>query len=136
MQIEPIAGGRRLLLAGFGGLLVLMMVAGGDALLVLRQVRASDAQVRDVYVRRSRALDQVRAGIYQSAIVMRDFLLASDPDIAAQQVVSAAGIRVRTDNALTDGATALDKAEATPYRNLQAEVSVYWKLLDFITQMR
>ncbi len=90
MQIEPIAGGRRLLLAGFGGLLVLMLVAGGDALLVLRQVRASDAQVRDVYVRRSRALDQVRAGIYQSAIVMRDFLLASDPDVAAEQVASVA----------------------------------------------
>ncbi len=51
MRIEPIAGGRRLLLAGFGGLLVLMLVAGGDALLVLRQVRASDTRVRDVYVR-------------------------------------------------------------------------------------
>src|SRR5580698_8372987 len=136
MQMEPIAGGRRLLLAGFGGLLVLMMVAGGDALLVLRQVRASDAQVRDIYVRRSRALDQVRAGIYQSAIVMRDFLLASDPDVAAQQVASWRDIRVRTDHALAEGATALDKAEAAPYRNLQAEVSVYWKLLDFITQMR
>ncbi len=136
MRIEPIAGGRRLLLAGFGGLLVLMMVAGADALLVLRQVRASDAQVRDVYVRRSRALDQVRAGIYQSAIVMRDFLLASDPDTAADERASWAGIRERTDNALNDGAAALDKAEAGPYRNLQAEVSVYWKLLDFITQMR
>jgi signal transduction histidine kinase len=136
MQIEPIAGGRRLLLAGFGGLLVLMMVAGADALLVLRQVRASDAQVRDIYVRRSRALDQVRAGIYQSAIVMRDFLLASDPDIAAEQVASWTGIRERTDNALADGAAVLDKAEKAPYRNLQAEVSVYWKLLEFITQMK
>jgi signal transduction histidine kinase len=136
MQIEPIAGGRRLLLAGFGGLLLLMLVAGGDALLVLRQVRASDAQVRDVYVRRSRALDQVRAGIYQSAIVMRDFLLASDPDIAAEQVASWTGIRERTDNALSDGAAVLDKAELVPYRNLQAEVSVYWKLLEFITQMK
>ncbi len=115
---------------------MLMMVAAGDALLVLRQVRASDAQVRDIYVRRSRALDQVRAGIYQSAIVMRDFLLASDPDIAAEQVTSWTGIRAKTDNALADGAAALDKAEAGPYRNLQAEVSVYWKLLDFITQMR
>jgi signal transduction histidine kinase len=136
MRIEPIKGGRRLLLAGFGGLLVLMMVAGADALLVLRQVRASDAQVRDVYVRRSRALDQVRAGIYQSAIVMRDFLLASDPDVAAEQVLNWTGIRVRTDAALSDGAAVLDKAEAGPYRSLQAEVSVYWKLLDFITQMR
>jgi signal transduction histidine kinase len=136
MNIEPIAGGRRLLLAGFGGLLVLMMVAGGDALLVLRQVRASDTQVRDVYVRRSRALDQVRAGIYQSAIVMRDFLLASDPEVAAAQAASWKEIRVRTDSALRDGAGALDKAEQVPYSNLEAEVSVYWKLLDFITQMR
>jgi signal transduction histidine kinase len=136
MHIEPVAGGRRFLFAGFGGLLVLMMVAGGDALLVLRQVRASDAEVRDVYVRRSRALDQVRAGIYQSAIVMRDFLLASDPDIAAEQVANWTGIRERTNQALADGATALDKVEAIPYSNLEAEVSVYWKLLDFITQMR
>jgi len=136
MHIEPIAGGRRLLLAGFGGLLVLMLVAGGDALLVLRQVRANDAQVRDVYVRRSRALDQVRAGIYQSAIVMRDFLLASDPKIAAEQAASSAGIRERTNNALADGAAALDKAEAGPYDRLEAEVGVYWKLLDFITQMK
>jgi signal transduction histidine kinase len=136
MNIEPSAGGRRLLLAGFGGLLVLMLVAGGDALLVLRQVRASDTQVRDVYVRRSRALDQVRAGIYQSAIVMRDFLLASDPEVAAAQVASLMDIRARTDSALKDGAQALDKVEQVPYSNLEAEVSVYWKLLDFITQMR
>jgi signal transduction histidine kinase len=135
-MVEPIAGGRRLLLAGFGGLLVLMMVAGADALLVLRQVRSSDAQVRDVYVRRSRALDQVRAGIYQSAIVMRDFLLASDPDVAAAQAASWKDIRERTDNALRDGAGALDKAEQGPYSSLQAEVGVYWRLLDFITQMK
>jgi len=136
MIVEPIAGGRRLLLAGFGGLLALMIVAGADALLVLRQVRSSDARVRDVYVRRSRALDQVRAGIYQSAIVMRDFLLASDPDVAAAQVASWKDIRVRTDNALRDGAGALDKAEQGPYSSLQAEVGVYWRLLEFITQMR
>ena len=137
MRAEPIAaGGRRLLLAGFGGLLVLMMVAGADALLVLRQVRESDAQVRDVYVRRSRALDQVRAGIYQSAIVMRDFLLATDPDVAAAQVTNWTRIRERTDNALADGAGVLDKAETLPYRDLQAEVSVYWNLLDFITHRK
>ena len=136
MNMEPIAGGRRLLLAGFGGLLVLMIVAGGDALLVLRQVRASDTQVRDVYVRRSRALDRVRAGIYQSAIVMRDFLLASDPEVAAAQVASWKDIRLGTDQALQDGAGALDKAELAPYNSLRAEVTVYWRLLDFITQMR
>jgi len=35
-MLRPVSGGRRLLLAGFGGLLALMLVAGGDALLVLR----------------------------------------------------------------------------------------------------
>ena len=98
-------------------------------------MRASDAQVRDVYFRRSRALDQVRAGIYQSAIVMRDFLLASDPDVAARSGGKVdRHSRERTDHALADCAAALDQAEAAPFRNLQAEVQVYWKLLDFMTR--
>jgi hypothetical protein len=82
MLAASFAGGRRLLLAGFGGLLLLILVVGADALLVLREVRTSDAQVRDTYLRRTHALDQVRSGIYQSAIVMRDYLLASDSEVA------------------------------------------------------
>ena len=100
-----------MLLAGFGGLLLLMLVAGGDALLVLRKVRNSDAQVRDVYLRRSRALDGVRSGIYQSAIVMRDYLLASDRSIAEQEVAKLRSIRQRTDSALANCAAMLDPEE-------------------------
>jgi signal transduction histidine kinase len=124
-----------MLLAGFGGLLVLMLAASVDALLVLRKVRTSDAQVRDVYFRRSKALDEVRAGIYQSAIVMRDYLLASDRSVAQAQVENWTVIRQNTDRALRDCAAALDPAEAAPFRNLESEVQVYWKLLDFITEM-
>src|ERR1051325_1714367 len=136
MPIPSKAAGRRLLLGGFGGLLVLMLVAGADALLVLRQVRTSDAQVRDLYLRRSRALDQVRSGIYQSAIVMRDYLLAVDPGIADAQVENWTNIRQRTDAAMAECAAALDPAEATPFRTLQAEVNVYWKLLELISEMQ
>ncbi len=125
-----------MLFAGFGGLLVLMLAAGVDALLVLRNVRSSDAQVRDVYFQRSKALDEVRAGIYQSAIVMRDYLLASDGDLARAQVEKWTSIRQNTDRALADCAAALDPAEAEPFRNLQAEVQVYWKLLDFVIEMQ
>ncbi len=130
---RPFKSGRQLLLAGFGGLLLLMLVAGGDALLVLRKVRTSDAQVRDVYLRRSRALDEVRTGIYQSAIIMRDYLLASDRAVADDQVAKWKNIRLRTDSALTDCAAVLDPAEAGPFSSLQSEVQVYWKLLDFIS---
>jgi signal transduction histidine kinase len=125
-----------LLFAGFGGLLVLMLVAGADALLVLRNVRTSDAQVRDMYLRRSRALDQVRAGIYQSAIVMRDYLLANDRAVAQAQMENWTAIRERTDAALEDCAAALDPAETAPFRALEAEVTIYWKLLEFISKMQ
>jgi signal transduction histidine kinase len=125
-----------LLLAGFGGLLALMLAAGVDALLVLRKVRTSDAQVRDLYFARSRSLEKVRNGIYQSAIVMRDYLLATDAAIARDQIEKWSAIRVPTDAALEESASVLDPAEQTPLRTLQGEVAVYWKLLDFIAEMR
>jgi signal transduction histidine kinase len=128
-------GGRSLLVAGFGGLLLLMLAVGGYALQMFEQVRRSDAQERNVYLRRARSLENVRAGIYQSAIVMRDYLLAPDPDSAGRHFAEWTDIRTVTDRSMTECASALDPAEAVPFRNLQAEVQVYWKLLDFITEL-
>jgi signal transduction histidine kinase len=134
MSSPTFAGGRRLLLAGFGGLLALMLAAGVDALLVLRKVRTSDAQVRDASLARSHALENVRTGIYQSAIVMRDYLLAHDPEIAKAQAETQTTIRTRTDAALEQSAAALDAAERPPMRTLQTQVAVYWKLVDFVIE--
>ena len=134
MTMGPLRGGRKLLLAGFGGLLVLMLLAGGDAVLVLRQVRASDAQIRDSYLRRSSALSGVRSGIYQSAIVMRDFLLAKDQSVAQEQVQKWEDIRQQTDRALLASAAALDPVEAEPLRSLQSEVQNYWSLLEEVSR--
>jgi signal transduction histidine kinase len=136
MTSRRFTGGRGLLYAGFGGLIALMLAAGVDALLVLRSVRHSDAQIRDIYFRRSRALDEVRAGIYQSAIVMRDYLLATDREVATAQVEKWTSIRVKTDHALGEVAASLDPAESTSFRTLQSEVQVYWKLLDFIVEIQ
>ena len=134
MAIGPLRGGRRLLLAGFGGLLALMLLAGGDAVLVLRQVRASDVQIRDSFLRRSRALEDVRSGIYQSAIVMLDYLLSEDHAVARAQVEKWTGIRRQTDQALRESAAALDPVEAEPLRNLEGEVQDYWRLLEAVSQ--
>ena len=127
--------GRTFLTAGFGGLLVLMLLAGGYALGMFERVRSSDAQERDMYLRRARALESVRAGIYQSAIVMRDYLLAPDPASAGKHFDEWTEIRHSTDQALAECANALDPAETVPFRNLQGEIQVYWKLLDFITEL-
>src|SRR6185437_5739802 len=83
----------------------------------------------------SRSLDEVRSGIYRSAIVMRDYLLASDELLARAQVENWNLIRQNTDRALADCAAVIDPAEAGPFRTLQNEVQVYWNLLNFITQI-
>jgi len=133
---HAVAAGRRLLLAGFGGLLMLLLVAGGDALLVLRNVRTSDAQVRDTYLRRTHALDGIRGGIYQTAIVMRDFLLAGDARAAGAQVQKLTSIREQTDRAMTDFAATLDPAGSVAFARLQSEIQVYWKLLEFMSDIQ
>jgi signal transduction histidine kinase len=127
------AGGRRLLLAGFGGLLLLMLVAGIDALMVLRQVRSSDAQVRNLYMRRADALDHVRAGIYQSAISMRAYLLAEDAPAAAIQLAQWKAVQEGTNRALGDAATVLDPTEGSELQSLRDQVQDYWKLLEYLT---
>ena len=125
--------GRQLLLAGFGGLLLLMLVAGLDAVIVLRQVRFSDTQERNLYLRRDAALQRVRTGVYQSAIATRAYLLAEDQGQAAAPLAQWKQARAETERALAECAAVLDATDATPLSDLRAEVLDYWKLLEFLT---
>ena len=130
--MTPQASGRRLLLAGFGGLLLLMIVGGADALWVLRQVRSKDAQERDLYLRRAKALEQVRTGIYQSAIAMRGYLLAGNAKEAQDQLGQWAAERSSTDQALQESAAVLEPADRPQLDTLRSEVQDYWRLLGFL----
>jgi signal transduction histidine kinase len=128
-------GGRPLLVAGFGSLLLLMLVAGGYALRTLEQVRTSDRQERDNYLSRGRALDRVRSGIYQSAIIMRDYLLSTDANSSAAQIERFARTREQTDQALAECAALIDSSENAALRELRSELQYYWKLLAFISEI-
>ncbi len=129
------AGGRPLLVAGFGSLLLLMLVAGGYALRTLEQVRTSDRQERDNYLSRGRAIDRVRSGIYQSAIIMRDYLLATDAAGSTAQIERFARTREQTDQALAECAALIDSSENAALRELRSELQLYWKLLSFISEI-
>src|ERR1700722_2870048 len=133
-------GGRPLLLAGVGSLLLLMLAAGGYALRTLEQVRASDLAERDNYLRRDHALDQVRTGIYQAAIIMRDYLLtfnnkSLDEKSGAAQIQRFAETRDQTDQALAECAALIDPAETPALHELRSELLLYWKLLGFISEI-
>src|SRR5580692_11815178 len=133
MAAPPKASGRALLLAGFGGLLLLMVIVGVDAILVLREVRSGEAQERNLYLRRAAALDRVRTGIYQSAIVMRAYLLADDHETAATELEQWRIVRRGAEDALAECTAVLDPAVTPQLQSLRAEVQVYWRLLDFLT---
>lgn len=124
---------RQFLFAGFGGLLLLMIVAGVSALVVLREVRSSDKRERSLYLRRATALDLVRTGIYQSAIVMRAYLLATDLQQAESQLGLWKQAKSATGLGMAECASVLDPADGSQLRDLQTQVDDYWRLLDFLT---
>ena len=136
MSLSRKIGGRPLLLAGFGSLLLLMVLAGGYALGTLEQVSPEKTWRSAIpTLQRDRALDRVQTGIYQSAIIMRDYLLASDEKSAAAQIERFAQSREQTDQALAECAMLIEPAESDALRELKSELQVYWKLLAFISEI-
>ena len=122
----------RLLLAGFGGLLALMILAGVDALVVLRQAKISNAGMRRSFLARGHSLDQIRSGIYVSGTLARDYLLASDSSAAEEERAKLRAIQRETESALDNYARSLSTEEAATFRSLLAEIHAYWKVLDLM----
>jgi signal transduction histidine kinase len=120
--------GRRLLLAGFGGLLTLMLAGGIDSMIRLHDVNRKEAGVRAMYLQRALPLEQIRAGIYQSSIVLRDYLLSGDPQSSKQLADRWAQIRRDTDQLIEQRTAAVEPQEAPLFHALHNEVQEYWKV--------
>jgi signal transduction histidine kinase len=117
------------LLAGFGGLLVFILVAGIGTLLLLNRVRTDDRRVRQASIERLGALEQIRAQIYLSGTYVRDFLLSPDPSGAAAQRARLAGIENETRGVLDQYQRSLDPEETDAFHALRAEIDAYWQVL-------
>ena len=75
---------RVLLFAGFGGLLLLLVVLGLNAISFLSQIKVREEQIRQDYVARDRVLQNLRSQIYTSGTYIRDFLLDSNDALASE----------------------------------------------------
>ena len=124
----------RVLLAGFGGLLIVIVVAGIDALVMLRQVRDSNVEIRRAYLVRNRTLEQIRSGIYLSGTTARDYLLAIAPFEAEEQRAKFRAIQADTNAAVASYARSIEPAEAAAFSSLQGEIYTYWRLLELILE--
>src|SRR5579863_5294051 len=96
------------LIAGFGGLLLIMAAAEAGALLFLNSLRHNDTTLQAGFLARNRTLERIRSDIYLSGTVVRDSLLAPEQPFALAQVATLDNLRRDSENALTSYAKAID----------------------------
>lgn len=123
-------GSRVALLAGFGGLLVIVAVAGADALRVLRQIRQEDDQIRRQFLSRNHVLNDVRSELYLSGTYVRDYLLDPEQVRADAYRSSLESVRKEMESALATYGNRIEPSERAPYSALREELSAYWKTID------
>lgn len=125
-----ITNSRLVLMAGFGGLLLLMAFAGVDAINTLEQIQTSNDTIRDDFLLRTRVLERIRADLYISGTYVRDYLLERESGKAEGHRYSLIETRNDMDAALADYRKLLNFQESAPFQVLTAELEAYWTVLE------
>ncbi len=117
------------LIAGFGGLLVIIALAGIDTLRVLRQIRSNGNQIRQEFLFRNHVLNNIRSDLYLSGTYVRDYLLEPDYERAESYRFTLEKVRTEMDSALESYGSKLDPEESRDYAALKIELARYWDIL-------
>src|SRR3954447_20171466 len=121
---------RLLLMAGFGGLLLLMVFAGVDAMQVFREAQKRTDAIRREFLLRNRLLNQIRSDLYLSGTYVRDYLLEPDPKNATRHLASLEKSKQDMTDGLQNYSRLLSRTEQQPYNVLQRELGEYWLTLE------
>lgn len=123
-------GSRGALVAGFGALLILMAVLCTDAIYTLGAFEANNVKIRQDFLYREQTLEQVRAGLYESGSIMRDFVLAeSDSRDRETLWTELQAIRSEDAAALKKCIGTLSSGDAEPFEHLSTELESYWAMV-------
>jgi signal transduction histidine kinase len=136
---EPRKSGRNLttpvnsrvvLMAGFGGLLMLTALAGADGLRALEQIETSNDRIREEFLLRTRVLERIRSDLYRSGTDVRDYLLEPQPGKAEGHRYTLLETRRDMDAALEQYVHLLSTSEAPAFKALRQELADYWQVLE------
>jgi signal transduction histidine kinase len=129
-----VVNSRLVLLAGFGGLLLLMAFAEFDGIVALRQIQTSNDVMREDFVRRTRLLERIRDDVYVSGTYVRDYLLEPEAGKAEGHRYSLIETRKDMDGALAQYRRLAAAAENRPLGVLTGQLTSYWNVLQPIFQ--
>ncbi|HUB34902.1 MAG TPA: ATP-binding protein [Bryobacteraceae bacterium] len=121
---------RVVLMAGFGGLLLLMTFSGIDGTQALEQIQQSNDATREAFLERTRVLDRIRADLYVSGTYVRDYLLEPESGRAEGNRFSLLETRRDMEAALAEYRAMIHNRETVPFQGLTRELSGYWALLE------
>jgi signal transduction histidine kinase len=122
---------RTLLVCSLAGLLLLMAVTGAAGLIIIERIRANEASLRARFLERSRALEEVRGGIFLSGALARDYV--ADPD--GPDGPTLLDRLHRIERVSTQSMERYAASAAGEVANLRGEVAAYWKVLNLMVEM-
>lgn len=121
---------RRLVTIGFGGLMLLILIAGLNGISVVRTIENRNDRIRDDYVSRNRILQLLRSDIYLSGTYVRDLLLEPDPALGDihRRELEKARLRIYTNKAAYQ--QILRPEERRSFKEFDTELDAYLKSLE------
>ena len=121
---------RAALFAGFGALLILMAIICIDSLHTLGAFETQNTQIRQDFLYRERTLEQVRAAVYETSNIIRDYaLIESDPRSKQELQAEFQSIRNETTAALNTCLQSLSADKREPFQHLAAQLENYWSTI-------
>jgi len=129
-------GSRAVLLGGFGALLILMAIICIDSPRTLEEFQTANTQIRQDFLYREHTLEQVRAGLYESGNIVRDYILMeSDPDAQAMLRTEFQTIQNETTATLNACIQSLPAGKREPFQHLAVELGNYWSTIGPISAL-
>jgi len=120
---------RRLLIVGFGGLLLLLAFTGLNALSVLRSIEVRSETIRRDYFHRDRILEQLRSDIYLSGTYVRDLLLEQNPNLADVHRRELEDVRKRVESNIRRYDAVIHGQEQRSFQQFATGVNSYFESL-------
>ena len=125
---------RTVLLAGFGGLLLIMVFAGVDGLQVLRRMQDRSGTIQRDFLERSKVLNQIRSDVYLAGTYARDYLLDPQAVTAEKNLTELNRLRQEMDVTISAYADLMAPDERIPVDGLRRSLAEYWHVLDPVFQ--
>jgi signal transduction histidine kinase len=124
-------GLRAAMIFGFSALLILMIVLASDSIHSLNDLETSSARVRQDYLDRERCLRRIRASLYESGNLLREYTLTdTSSETRESYLAQFHDMRDHADAAMESCLRESSPALQVPLRKLATELQSYWVAAD------